>query len=119
MNRWGNQTTRARLKSYISPSDRNFLAWLVFLAGITFSPLAWILWFWLDGNIKGDASGHPALWPVMYLLFGMGILFCTIAPLFSAGSPWRQLFLCIYGFFAGVLAAYLAGPLILLFIAII
>jgi hypothetical protein len=105
------------MKAYVSPSDRNFLAWLIFLAGIAFASLGWIAWLWLGGDIK--AGGNDKSDFARLILWGIGVMFCTLAPLFSAASPWRQFFLCIYGFFLGILAAMFGGPLILILISFI
>jgi hypothetical protein len=106
------------MKSYVSPSDRNFLAWLIFLAGIAFASLGWIVWLWLGGNIKGGPY-NPSLDVIRFILWGIGVMFCTLAPLFSAASPWRQFVLCIYGLFAGILAAMYGGLLIVILIGMI
>jgi hypothetical protein len=105
------------MKSYVSPSDRNFLAWLIFLAGIALASLGWIVWLWLGGNFKGPYDQSLDL--VRYILWGIGVMFCTVAPLFSAASPWRRFVLCIYGLFAGILAAIYGGLLIVIFIGMI
>ena len=106
------------MKSYVSPSDRNCLAWLIFWVGMAFAPLAWILWFWRDGSMT-DAWLHQAAWQDMHVLFCIGFIICAVAPFFGAGSLPQKISLSILGCLAGAFAAYLIGPLFFVFIAII
>jgi hypothetical protein len=88
------------------------------LAGIAFESLGWIVWLWLGGNIKGGEYDQ-SLDLVRFILWGIGVILCTVAPYFSASSFQHKCLRSLLGLLAGVIAAMFGGPLIFLLIAFI
>ena len=97
------------------------IAWIIFAVGISFAPVAWIAWLgrvgssWWMAYHNGGAVGHAAD-RVKDILCGVGIVFCMVAPFFSAASLQRKFLFCILGAIAGFVAAYLSGLFMILFV---
>jgi hypothetical protein len=97
------------------------IAWIIFSVGIAFAPLAWIVWLghvgpsWWMAYTNGGAVGHAAD-RVKGILCSVGILFCMIAPFFSAASLRRKILFSILGAVAGFIADYASGFIMIFFV---
>jgi hypothetical protein len=107
----------------ISNTKPSWIAYSIFLIGILFAIVAWIIWLdyvgvsWWYAYEHGATIG-PAADRARDMLCGIGVLICMIAPLFGTARLSRKLLLCCLGAFAGLGAAYLCGLVMLLFVGV-